>query len=280
MGEVQAWERAGILFEAYRYDPGPRSTVPVHIHEHYQWCLSVDFPGIYQYRGSHYAVPAQAVSVIHPYEAHAASDPHHREQPSAFLLANIPVPVMQRVVAELGRGPDRGPGPAPFFGEVVSLDAGIRSGLLALRRVSLMEADRLAFDTALLGLFHRTLPTMASTAIDSVRTGREQRAVAAARDYLHQYASRPVPLAVLANVAGLSQRHLFRSFKASTGLSPHRYQLQLRVDRAKLRIARGEPLSQVAAATGFVDQSHMARQFKRYVGLPPGHYRQPPPQQP
>jgi hypothetical protein len=79
MAEVQAWERAGILFETYTYDPGPGSSLPVHTHEYYQWCLSVDFPGYYHYRGTRYPVPTRAISVIHPFELHAASDPHQRD---------------------------------------------------------------------------------------------------------------------------------------------------------------------------------------------------------
>jgi AraC-like DNA-binding protein len=266
---VEVWERAGILFEIYAYDPGPQAALPVHTHEHYQWCLSVDFPGCYQYRGTRHAVPARAVSVIHPYEPHAAIDPHSRDRRCSFVLANIPVPVMQDVVTELGGHR----GLTPFFGEVVSLDAGVRSGFLALQRTSVADSDRLAFDTALLSLIRRTLPAMASTTIDPARGGRERRAVLAARDYLHDHTAGAVPLAVLGDVAGLSQRQLFRAFRQATGLSPHRYQLQLRVDRAKARIADGEPLAQVAAATGFVDQSHLSRQFHRYVGFPPGHYR-------
>jgi AraC-like DNA-binding protein len=279
MDGMEAWERAEILFESYTYGPGPRAFVPVHTHEHYQWCLSLDFPGLYHYRGARYAVPEQAVSVIHPFEPHAVADPYHRDRPSTFLLANIPVPVIQGVAVELvgGRRGRRAAAPTPFFGEVVSLDPGVRSGFLTLWEASLADTDRLALDTALLGFLHRTLATMEPTAVAaSVRTGPERRAVAAARDHLHANAARPVALAALADVAGLSQRQLFRAFKATTGVSPHRYQLQLRVDHAKRRIARGEPLAQVAAATGFVDQSHMNRQFKRYVGVPPGRYRRRP----
>jgi AraC-like DNA-binding protein len=270
MAGVQAWERAGILFEHYTYDPGPRGVMPVHSHEHYQWCLSVDFPGFYDYRGARHPVPPTAVSVIHPGEPHASGDPIDREAPATFLLANIPPDVAEDLVAEVAA---RRQGGRPYF-TPVSVDREVRRRFLDLHRASTVRADRLAFDAALLRLAAYTLPTMAGTGVDEPRpAGSERRAVEAARAYLHERASTPVSLAELAGVARLSQRHLFRTFKAETGITPHRYQLQLRIDRAKARLATGERPAAVAEACGFADQSHLARQFRRYVGFPPGRYR-------
>jgi Helix-turn-helix domain len=57
-------------------------------------------------------------------------------------------------------------------------------------------------------------------------------------------------------------------FKASTGVSPHRYQLNTRIGKAQeLLLMKGESLSMVPVATGFADQSHFTRTFKR------GHWK-------
>jgi hypothetical protein len=172
MSGVTAWERAGILFETYRYGPGPRAALPLHTHEHYQWCLSVDFPGYYDYRGARHAVLPEALSVIHPHEPHASADPPDRDRASVFLVANIPVSLVAAVTAEVGGRQ----GLAPFFRDVVTLDAEVRSRFLALHRASATEADRLAADAALLGLFERAVPAMASTSLGPGRSGPEPRA--------------------------------------------------------------------------------------------------------
>jgi AraC-like DNA-binding protein len=90
-----------------------------------------------------------------------------------------------------------------------------------------------------------------------------RRGTARTSDYLLSNAFLPGATAWLVEVAGLSQRQLVGALKASAGRSPHRYQLQVRVDRAKARVASGEPIAPVAAATGFVDESHVTRQFRR-----------------
>ena len=82
------------------------------------------------------------------------------------------------------------------------------------------------------------------------------------------------PLTQVAAACGLSVGHFSRAFRRSTGLAPHAWLLQLRVDRAMpLLRQRNQPLSEIAVACGFVDQSHFTRVFVQRVGLTPGAWR-------
>ncbi len=63
-----------------------------------------------------------------------------------------------------------------------------------------------------------------------------------------------------------------RVFRQETGLPPHTYLIQLRINQAKAHLQAGETIAEVAAATGFSDQSHLTRRFKRIVGVTPGQY--------
>jgi Helix-turn-helix domain/AraC-like ligand binding domain len=62
--------------------------------------------------------------------------------------------------------------------------------------------------------------------------------------------------------------------RAAYGMAPSDYQRQLRLRAARRLIARGEPLGDIAARTGFADQAHLTRWFSRYYGITPGGYRQ------
>lgn len=81
-------------------------------------------------------------------------------------------------------------------------------------------------------------------------------------------------LRALALCAGVSPFHLVRVFSDAVGLAPHQYLVQTRVRKASELLARGIAPSFVAAMTGFVDQSHLTTQFKRYVGTTPASYQQ------
>jgi AraC family transcriptional regulator len=83
-----------------------------------------------------------------------------------------------------------------------------------------------------------------------------------------------LPLAELAATVHLSPYHFARAFKASTGLSPHRYQMTARVERAKEMLATtGQSVTEIAYACGFSSSQHMATVFGRIVGVTPTEYR-------
>ncbi|WP_219114525.1 AraC family transcriptional regulator [Janthinobacterium sp. UMAB-56] len=77
----------------------------------------------------------------------------------------------------------------------------------------------------------------------------------------------------LAEAAGLSPYQLIRAFRATTGMTPHAYQLNLSVNRARSRLQAGTALAQLAHELGFADQSHLQRVFKAHAGITPGRYR-------
>ena len=77
----------------------------------------------------------------------------------------------------------------------------------------------------------------------------------------------------LAGQAGLGRYQLIRAFRAATGLTPHAYLLNARVNRGRLLLRDGLALADIAYKLGFADQSHFQRVFKAHVGVTPGQYR-------
>jgi len=81
-------------------------------------------------------------------------------------------------------------------------------------------------------------------------------------------------LASLASETGYSQRHFIRMFRAATGQTPHRFVIQLRVDRARQLIEESRSsLIDVAAASGFSSHAHMTQVFRSVLGITPREYR-------
>jgi AraC-like DNA-binding protein len=86
--------------------------------------------------------------------------------------------------------------------------------------------------------------------------------------------SEDIPLGRLADECGLSSRHFARSFRVSTGLSPHRWLMKCRAERAReLLTDSGLSLIEVALTCGFSDQSHFTRAFAANFGMSPGAWR-------
>ncbi|HKH91343.1 MAG TPA: AraC family transcriptional regulator [Gemmatimonadaceae bacterium] len=93
-----------------------------------------------------------------------------------------------------------------------------------------------------------------------------------ARDYLREHVPDALSLDELATIAGLSKFYLLRAFRRAYGLTPHAYQMQLRLARARRLIADGRALSYVTYESGFADQSHLTRRFATFYGLTPARF--------
>jgi AraC family transcriptional regulator len=93
-------------------------------------------------------------------------------------------------------------------------------------------------------------------------------------EYIDSNLGDDLQLHSLAEVAGLNLHHFAKAFKQSVGESPHQFVLRQRIERAK-EFLRQSQLSvlEASARTGFVDQSHFSKVFRRFVGVAPSDYR-------
>jgi AraC family transcriptional regulator len=93
-------------------------------------------------------------------------------------------------------------------------------------------------------------------------------------DFIRQNCAKETRLWELAQVAEMSPHYFCELFKKSTGFSPYQYSLRCRMDRAKDFLkSRQLTVGQVAEATGFTDQSHFGKVFRRFVGVTPLEFR-------
>ena len=93
-------------------------------------------------------------------------------------------------------------------------------------------------------------------------------------DYIDAYLDRDIKLADLAEAIGMSQFHFGRLFKQSIGISPHKYLLQQRVERAKQLLKQTKkPIVEIAFDCGFNSHSHLGKQFRQLTGTTPKAYR-------
>jgi AraC family transcriptional regulator len=90
------------------------------------------------------------------------------------------------------------------------------------------------------------------------------------RDYIEAHLDRPIEVGALAAIAGRSPFHFTRVFAQAVGMSPHRYVVRLRLERAVELMRDGRSgLAEIAACTGFADQSHLSRWVRRVYGVSP-----------
>jgi AraC-like DNA-binding protein len=92
--------------------------------------------------------------------------------------------------------------------------------------------------------------------------------------YLKEHATMEVSLETLCEHSGFSPGHLIRAFKHYFGLTPHAYLINYRIQLGQQHLKRGKPIADIAHSTGFADQPHFQRTFKRLLAATPKQYRQ------
>lgn len=91
--------------------------------------------------------------------------------------------------------------------------------------------------------------------------------------YIDHHLEQKITLKDLAAIAQLSQHHFARTFKQTTGSSPHQYLIRRRINRAQQLLKRqNTSISEVAIACGFSNQGHLHRHFKKHLGVTPKQF--------
>jgi AraC family transcriptional regulator len=121
----------------------------------------------------------------------------------------------------------------------------------------------------------RTHFTMRKPArIELSRAGPVDRRLRRAIEFMHDNYSRELMLDEIASAAYLSEYHFARLFKQITGVTPHVYLANLRLERArKLLVDTQYPISEIAAMVGYQSQSHFTKIFKSVTGMTPRVFR-------
>jgi AraC family transcriptional regulator len=94
-------------------------------------------------------------------------------------------------------------------------------------------------------------------------------------EHMQEHLAQDLSLAELAGMVQMSPYYFSRLFKQSTGLSPHQYILQQRIEWAKRLLADARlPIAATAYHVGFASQAHFTKIFRQWVGTTPRQYRQ------
>ncbi|MDO0927098.1 AraC family transcriptional regulator [Streptomyces sp. TG1A-8] len=92
------------------------------------------------------------------------------------------------------------------------------------------------------------------------------------RELLDEHVTGAPTLTDAARLLHAHPAHLVRAFSGAYGIAPHQYLVSRRIGRARRLLLDGLRPGEVAAATGFYDQAHLTRHFKKLVGVTPGRY--------
>ncbi|QYJ76877.1 AraC family transcriptional regulator [Shewanella sp. FJAT-52076] len=239
-----------------------------HVHEDLHLGAVVRGAQAFNHKGTGHTLSRGDVSTLSPDECHdgvAASDAGYE-----VLVLSLPQWHLDRIAVELG---------VTFGGfcQPKREDMALYQAFVSLHRLLYHGENPLLEETALLDFFqcllgHSTASEKVSnTGTTNAGLSHEIRLAKA----LMADSPEPVTLELLGEITGLGRYRLLRHFRAQTGLSPHQWQLRLRLERAKKSLMQNNDtsLTDIAHQHGFSDLSHFNRHFRVAFLTSPSAYR-------
>lgn len=237
-----------------------------HAHEGFGIAIVESGAMEFEYRGATYIAPAGSVVITHPGEMHTGQAVLETGWTYRTLLPASDW--LQQAAEELVERPSA----IPYFSSPVIDDKRLNQQLAALHRTLETSPLPLERESSFLWGMAQLVRNYASDRPFVKSVGKEHRAIQQVRDYLMAHYTANISLNDLATLVNLRPLRLLRTFRKHIGLPPHAYLNHVRVHQAKRLLAAGWSITDAALETGFTDQSHLHRHFKKMVGVTPGQY--------
>jgi AraC-like DNA-binding protein len=237
-----------------------RRRLPRHSHDGLMLSLLSDGVQVLRCRGVTHSADAGAILAVPPNEVHAAEP--GAENGWFYHTITIPSDVLEQ----------HHPGGSRFICDTAIFDDGMMFALQTLFR-SFNDAPVLDQEEALLEVLECFLTRHTRLPPRRLHKPTELRAVETSKAYLAACLHQNVSLTDLSRIARIDRFLLVRCFTNIVGIPPHAWHMQRRLHKSLELLSKGQSVADVAATTGFADQAHLTRAFKRITGITPGRFR-------
>jgi AraC-like DNA-binding protein len=220
------------------------------------------------YRGENIVAAKGAINLANPDECHTGHGAH--EEGWTYRMFYMHASEVHKAARQIA-GRNVG---MPFFQSGAIWDDAL-AAIIRQVHISLEEPKNPLIEKESLYLLMLThlIRRHADSPPQLSRIGNERSVAQRARDYMEAHCSEDLSIHQLASIARMSPYHFIRVFYKEMGLPPHGYLLQARVKKAKTLLTQGLPIAAAALESGFTDQSHLTRNYKRIFGITPGQFR-------
>lgn len=243
-------------YTTYKYKP--------HFHETYTIIVIIEGTGDYSHEKNKFITSRGSFLILNPFEVHTGRSIGN--VPLNYRSMYVPKEIFYKVNEKFRD--DR----LPVFNNKIIKNEKVASMILNVHHNLYHSKDLLESEFMLSNLLQKLME------VGSVRVEYQDQeffhplAARRLKEYIHDNYRENISLDHLSRASDLSPDHVVKLFKKRYGLPPHQYLLNLRIEKAKDLLAGKMPVTDVAYQSGFFDQSHFIRNFKKIMGVTPKNY--------
>lgn len=259
------WRDAQLPFiEARSIADGRKVCYARHSHEVFSIGAITGGQSTYLHEKNQQTISIGTVVLMNPGDVHACNPID--DQPWSYIMLYVDAQWLGRVQQACGVEGFRAV-PA-----ISSTDPQLFKGLLDLHRTLIDPAlDSLEKHEAAVAFF--TLMQQRLGGFDAPLKKVNVKLERAAQ-FINQHFLRAIRLEEICQAAHLSEAYLIRAFEQHYHMTPHAYLINRRIQHAQAQLLDGETIADIAQQSGFADQAHFQRAFKKHLAATPGQYRQ------
>ena len=259
---VECWRVGDVLGGVTVLRADIRSQFPRHFHDDYTVGLVTRGANRFAYRHDRLVAEAGTLCLADPGEVHTGEAD---EEGWSYWTVHVPPEALAALRADLH---EAAAGPPDFAAGVIADPEAVRRFAAFFR--TLRHAGPLERESRAVAALGYLIAAHAAERPQALVRRADGGVAAQVREILADRLAEPVTLGELEEATGVGRFRLLRAFRRAYGLPPHAWQTQMRLARAHALIAAGTPIAAAAADTGFADQAHLTRLFKRTFGYTPG----------
>jgi AraC-like DNA-binding protein len=264
---VKLWRMSELGDVELMYAHYVTQSFPRHTHEGFGVGIIEHGALGFYYRGQNVVASPGEINLVNPDEVHTGHAA--AAQGWTYRMFYFGADLLQNVASQIAGKQ----GKIPFFQDGVIHDHELADMIHSLHanleedRISLLEKESrfLLMLTQLVARHSDDPPALQNV-------GREHLPVNRAKEFIKAHYNENISIERLSSIANLSPFHFIRAFRSHVGLPPHAYLTQIRIREAKGFFKKGWKIADTAYETGFADQSHLSKHFKRITGYTPGQY--------
>lgn len=239
-----------------------------HMHEAYTIGINLSGHGSFLCHGETHHAYIGGINLINPGEVHTGQA--ESDMGWDYRAIYLEVPLIKSIISKLGWSKIE----LPYFSVTILRDDYLQQLLYQfVEALGNRYVDRLELDSLMLRFFAELFHRYSKNKYEATKIGIEKTSVMKAIDYLHDHYKSDISIDELANFVNLSPYYLIRVFHRELGIAPYGYLLNIRLLKAKSALRGTKTITEVAVETGFYDQSHFTKSFKRVFGVTPGQYK-------
>lgn len=249
--------------EAYSFK-GIMQKFPNHFHEYYVIGFVENGQRYLSCKNQEYIIETGDLLLFNPHDNHTCKQVNN--ETLDYRCINIQPEIMSKIVYET-----TGKEYLPYFSQQVVFHSDLFSSLSELHFMIMQEEKDFKKEEIFFFLIGQLIKeyTQSTLAVIMSEPSVEVKTVC---EFLEKNYTKNITLNDLSDLTGLSKYYLLRSFTKQKGISPYSYLETIRINKAKKLLEECIPPIDVALQTGFSDQSHFSRFFKKYIGLTPKQY--------